>query len=172
MRDLSRWMLYRWWMLVILAVIWALGCTRIFFDPTPHVPLLFNWTPSLPYTVAWFEGRRAPLHRGDFVIYRFDGPGQQHYPGLAHQPFFKRIRGLPGDEVTVQGRTVSINGSAVAVAKTHAFDRRPLTPLAPTVIPGGHYYVEGTAADSFDSRYRESGLVRADQILGTVIPLL
>lgn len=162
----------RWYLLAPAAALWVLGCQRVLFDPKPHVPLLFNWTPSLPYTVAWFEGRREPLHRGDFIIYSFDGPGQHAYPGLARQPFFKRIRGLPGDEVSVHGRTVSINGSVVAVAKTHAFDRRPLTPLAATVIPPGHYYVEGTAVDSFDSRYRESGLVRSDQILGTVIPLL
>jgi conjugal transfer pilin signal peptidase TrbI len=39
------------------------------------------------------------------------------------------------------------------------------------VIPPGHYYVQGTSADSFDSRYRASGLVRAEQVLGTVVPL-
>jgi conjugal transfer pilin signal peptidase TrbI len=39
------------------------------------------------------------------------------------------------------------------------------------VIPPGYYYVQGTSPDSFDSRYRESGLVRADQVIGKVIPL-
>jgi conjugal transfer pilin signal peptidase TrbI len=39
------------------------------------------------------------------------------------------------------------------------------------VIPPGHYYVQGTSLDSFDSRYRDSGLVRAEQVLGTVLPL-
>ena len=77
----------------------------------------------------------------------------------------------PGDTVTVSGRTVAINGQVVGTAKTHAFDRRPLDPIAPTVIPPGHYYVQGTSADSFDSRYRASGLVRAEQVLGTVVPL-
>ena len=41
----------------------------------------------------------------------------------------------------------------------------------PTVIPPGHYYVQGTGPDSFDSRYRSSGLVRADQVIATVVPL-
>jgi conjugal transfer pilin signal peptidase TrbI len=31
--------------------------------------------------------------------------------------------------------------------------------------------VQGTSPDSFDSRYRASGLVRAEQVLGTVVPL-
>ena len=46
-----------------------------------------------------------------------------------------------------------------------------MAPIAATVIPLGHYYVQGTGPDSFDSRYRASGLVRADQVLGTVLPL-
>jgi len=81
------------------------------------------------------------------------------------------VRGLPGDVVTVSGRTVSVNGVVVGTAKAQAFDRRPLEPIAPTVIPPGHYYVQGTGPDSFDSRYRSSGLVRAEQVLGTVVPL-
>ena len=81
------------------------------------------------------------------------------------------MRGLPGDVVTVSGRTVSVNGVVVGTAKAQAFDRRPLEPIAPTVIPPGHYYVQGIGPDSFDSRYRSSGLVRAEQVLGTVVPL-
>ena len=78
---------------------------------------------------------------------------------------------VTGDVVTVSDRTVSVNGVVVGTAKAQAFDRRPLEPIAPTVIPPGHYYVQGTGPDSFDSRYRSSGLVRAEQVLGTVVPL-
>jgi hypothetical protein len=111
------------------------------------------------------------LQRGDYIVFAFAGEARTDYPGLRGQPFFKIVRGLPGDTVTVSGRTVAINGQVVGTAKTHAFDRRPLDPIAPTVIPPGHYYVQGTSADSFDSRYRASGLVRAEQVLGTVVPL-
>jgi conjugal transfer pilin signal peptidase TrbI len=112
-----------------------------------------------------------PLQRGDYIVFAFAGEARVAYPGLDAQPFFKIVRGLPGDTVTVSGRTVAVNGQVVGTAKTHAFDRRPLEPIAPTVIPPGHYYVQGTSADSFDSRYRASGLVRAEQVLGTVLPL-
>ncbi len=81
------------------------------------------------------------------------------------------MRGLPGDVINVDGRTVAINGDVIGIAKTHTFDRRALEPVAATVIPSGHYFMQGTGADSFGSRYRDSGLVRADQILATVIPL-
>ena len=104
----------------------------------------------------------AEPQRGDIVTFSSPKDGKR---------MIKRIVGLPGDTVTVSGRTVAINGQVVGTAKTHSFDRRPLDPITPTVIPPGHYYVQGTSADSFDSRYRVSGLVRAEQVLGTVVPL-
>jgi conjugal transfer pilin signal peptidase TrbI len=162
----AQWLLY----LPVFAI-WGFAYLRLFVDPTPRVPVLFNWTPSLPYCVALVRWRPHELQRGDFVVFAFAGEARNDYPGLNGQPFFKIVRGLPGDVVTVSGRIVAVNGQVVGTAKTHAFDHRPLDPIAPTVIPPGHYYVQGTSADSFDSRYRASGLVRAEQVLGTVLPL-
>jgi conjugal transfer pilin signal peptidase TrbI len=169
--DFLRHMRLRWYFYLPIFTVWGFAYTRIFIDPTPRVPLLFNWTPSLPYVVALVQYGRHPLQRGDYVVFAFAGEARAAYPGLDGQPFFKVVRGLPGDAVTVSGRTVAVNGQIVGIAKTHSFDRRPLDPIAPTVIPPGHYYVQGTSADSFDSRYRASGLVRAEQVLGTVLPL-
>ena len=78
-------------------------------------------------------------------------------------------RGVVG---TVDGRDVFINGLHVGRAKTHTFDRRPLDPIAPTVIPPGHVYVQGSSADSFDSRYRSSVLVSTADVVARVRPLL
>jgi len=161
----------RWYLYLPVLTIWAFAYTRLFIDPRPRVPVLFNWTASLPYRVAWLQSGEHPLRRGEFVIFTFAGEAGTTYPGLNGQPFFKVVRGLPGDVVTLSGRTVSVNGVVVGTAKAQAFDRRPLEPIAPTVIPPGHYYVQGTGPDSFDSRYRSSGLVRAEQVLGTVVPL-
>lgn len=161
----------RWYVYVPVALIWVMAYVRLCIDPTPRLPLLFNWTASLPYHVAWADYQKRPLARGDFIVFSFAGEAQDAYPGLRQQPFFKQVKGLPGDTVTVQDREVFINGLAMGVAKAHAFDRRPLEPIAPTVIPPDHYYVQGTSADSFDSRYRSSGLVRAAQVVATVVPL-
>lgn len=161
----------RWYLYLPIFVIWGFAYLRLFVDPTPRVPLLFNWTPSLPYRVALLQYGTRTLQRGDYVVFAFEGEARTAYPGLNGQPFFKRVRGLPGDTVTVTGRVVSINGEVVGTAKTHAFDRRPLEPISPMVIPPGRYYVQGTGPDSFDSRYRASGLVRVEQVLGTVVPL-
>jgi conjugal transfer pilin signal peptidase TrbI len=161
----------RWYLYLPVFAVWCLAYARLFVDPTPRLPLLFNWTPSLPYRVAWLQARPAQLRRGDFIVYTFDGIAQAHYPGLRAQPFFKQVRGLPGDEITVEGRQVRINGVAVGVARTHAQNRHPLVPIAAQVIPAGHYYVQGSSPDSFDSRYGDSGLVRIEQVIGVAIPL-
>ncbi|MDR1424109.1 MAG: conjugative transfer signal peptidase TraF [Azoarcus sp.] len=173
LRDFPGRMMRRWYLTLPLALIWALAYARIFIDPRPRVPLLFNWTPSLPYRVALMRPAKKAraLQRGQFIVYAFAGEAQTFYPGLKGQPFFKIVRGLPGDAVTVKERTVFVNGEAVGVARTHTFDRRPLTPIAPTTIPPGHYYVQGISPDSFDSRYRESGLVRTGQLIGVVAPI-
>jgi conjugal transfer pilin signal peptidase TrbI len=78
---------------------------------------------------------------------------------------------MPGDVVTVADRTVYVNGEAVGQAKTHAYDGHALAPIAPVVIPPGHYYVQGVGPHSFDSRYAESGLVRSEQVVAIVMPI-
>lgn len=169
--DFLRHMRRRWYLYLPIFIIWALAYLRLFFDATPRVPVLFNVTPSLPYKVALLHPGQRALRRGDFIVFAFAGDGARDYPGLAGQPFFKIVRGMPGDTVTVQGREVRINGEPVGTAKTHTFDRRPLDPIAAGVIPPGHFYVQGLSPDSFDSRYRQSGLVRAEQVLGVVDPI-
>ena len=169
--DFLRHMRRRWYLYAPVFAVWGFAYARVFIDPTSRVPVLFNWTPSLPYSVALVQYGPHTLRRGDYVVFSFAGEAQASYPGLHGQPFFKIVRGMPGDAVTVEGRIVAINGEVVGQAKTHAYDRRPLDPISATVIPPGHYYVQGTSPDSFDSRYRASGLVRAEQVLGTVVPL-
>ena len=152
-------------------LVWLLALLRLLADPTPRLPLLVNWSGSLPYRLAWLDTRPQLLQRGQLVVYRFDGTATVDYPGLRAQPFFKRVAGLPGDAVTVQGRTVAVNGVAVGTAKDRAWDRRPLEPIAPVTVPAGHFYAQGSSEDSFDSRYRSCGLVRVDQVLGIARPI-
>ena len=161
----------RWHLYLPIVAVWGFAYTRLFIDPVPRLPLLVNLTPSLPYRIALLQHGPHTLQRGDFIVFSFAGEAQSRYPGLRGQPFFKIVRGLPGDTVTVADRQEAVNGENVGIAKAHAYDHRPLAPIAPTIIPPGHYYVQGTSPDSFDSRYRDSGLVRAEQVIGVVVPL-
>ncbi len=171
LHDFLRHARQRWYLYLPLFMIWTLAFVRVCVDPTPRLPLLFNWTASLPYRVALVRPHRELIERGDYIVFSFDGDAQHSYPGLRGQAFFKQVRGLPGDRVSVQGRAVFINGEPVGLAKNRAFDHRPLEVIEPVVIPPGHYYVQGSGVDSFDSRYRSSGLVRAEQLIASVVPL-
>ena len=160
-----------WYVYLVLAVIWLTALLRVLVDPTPWLPILFNVTPSLPFKVVLVDYSARPLGRGDYVVYAFEGAAVLHYPGIRHQPLFKQVVGMPGDSVTVQQRHVYVNGRDVGTAKTHTYDRLPLAPIAPTVIPPGYVYVAGQSPDSFDSRYAISGLVALHQIRQRVNPL-
>lgn len=162
----------RWYLYALLLAVWVLAFVRLFVAHMPVVPIVFNTTASLPYTLAYVDyGSTAPLVRGDYVIFAFDGPATATHPGLKGQPFFKRIAGMPGDVVTVVDRRVFVNRMPVGLAKRFARDGTPLEPIVQTVIPPDHYYVAGTDADSFDSRYAISGLVPAGQIANRVVPI-
>jgi conjugal transfer pilin signal peptidase TrbI len=145
----------RWLLHVLIALVFAAS----------YQHLLFNLTPSLPYVLAVLD-RSASVERDDLIVFRFQGG--EIGPYLKGQWFFKRVVGLPGDTVSVDGRNVFINATYVGFAKPRTHAGEPLEPIAPGPIPPGRYYVQGTHPDSFDSRYRVSGLIAAEQIVGVV----
>ena len=136
---------------LLLIYVWALE----------HIGI--NWTPSLPYHVVYIA-QHASVGRGDLVVFRFEGGEIAHH--FKGQRFFKRIAGVTGDEITLKGRNVFINGAHVGFARSQTLDGTTLEAIQPGVIPAGRFYVQGTHEMSFDSRYRVNGLVRTDQIIG------
>ena len=72
LRDMRR----RWILYLPVFAIWAFAYARVFIDPTPRMPVLFNWTPSLPYSVALVHYGPHDLQRGDFIVFAFAGKSQ------------------------------------------------------------------------------------------------
>ena len=162
----------RWLLYGLLGAVWTLALLRVLTDHRPYLPLLFNVSHSLPYVVARIDYHKQHAERGDFVIYAFHGEACNTFPGLRGQPFFKRVGGVAGDRITVTERRVRVNGVAMGQAKRHTtLHHIPLEPIAEMVIPPGFYYMYGTSDDSFDSRYRISGLVPAADIIAIVRPI-
>jgi conjugal transfer pilin signal peptidase TrbI len=157
----------------IVVAIWALAACRVLVWHGPLLPVMFNWSSSLPFHVVVVDGIGPPYRRGDYVVFSFHGEASvSMHPGLSGQPFFKRIGGVAGDAVTVVGREVFVNGVSMGTAKDRTFDRRPLQPIEPVTIPPGMVYVVGSDPHSFDSRYSASGLVTVRDIIARVRPLL
>ena len=149
-RDIRR----RWYVYLALVIAygWALDHIRI------------NVSHSLPYTLLYVEHSPRELRRGDLVVYRFAGGEDGQYANMRGVPFLKRIRGVAGDRITVDGRMALVNGEPVGYAKPRSWDGTPLDVIYSGVIPGARFYVQGDSPDSFDSRYSHNGLIRAEQI--------
>ena len=143
--------------MVALAALWLGAASRV------HVNA--SWS-DVAWGYAAFPLFGAEPKIGDRVLF---------YPPRALDspvPYLKTVRGLPGMMVAVgDDGTVSLDGIAVGKAKAHALDGRPLEPIAPGVIPPGHYFLLGRHPDSHDSRYAEIGLVPRHRILGRAVAL-
>ena len=137
--------------MAVLSGLWLAAASRVYVNA--------SWSAGAwGYFVLPLTG--AP-GRGDAVL--FDPP---EAVGSA-VPYLKRVRGLPGDRVEVDGeRRVRLNGAVLGTAKRHALDGRALEVTRSVVIPESHYYVHADHADSHDSRYEEIGLIPRERIRG------
>ena len=114
--DFAAHMGRRWYLYLPVFAIWAFAYTRLFIDPTPRVPVLFNWTGSLPYRVAWLQHGEHPLQRGEFVIFSFAGEARTAYPGLdGEEPVGRRDIALSGPTQPVVTPAGGTPGESLAV---------------------------------------------------------
>lgn len=129
-----------------------------------HVKLAWNETESLPQHLFWVRTDLKP-NRGDYVL--FEPPKSVN----SRYAFIKRVAGVAGDEVAVQGHTVFVAGKKIGVAKAVSRKGAPLHTVAPGQIPPGHYFVHTNHRDSYDSRYQSIGLVPNARVIGRATPL-
>lgn len=115
------------------------------------------------------------LHNGQFVLvnkvaYLFHAPERGdvivfHEPDQPDRDLIKRVIGLPGDTITLDGTNVWVNG----VELSEPYITQKSNPSAETrVIPPNEYFVMGDNRPvSEDSRY--FGFVPKDNIVGKAI---
>src|ERR1044071_1505331 len=91
------------------------------------------------------------IRRGDIIVFKY--PGNRFKPELDDRPdnrpiltnYVKRVIGLPGDHIRIQGNTVIVNGQAVPEHQIEAKDHNRKDPLEiisnPPRKPGELYNV-------------------------------
>ena len=139
---------------LVVAALWALS---------NHYWFGINLSQSLPYTLVIIE-KNAHVQRGDYIVFNFEG--SEIGGRVRGMPFFKRIGGVAGDVISHQSRNIKINDVDVGHALTRTSDGETLDLIPDMTIPTGMVYVQATHDMSFDSRYRQCGLVAFHQIIG------
>ena len=103
-----------------------------------------------------FAYRFEAIHRGDVVVF--------YYPHDHSKSYIKRVIALPGDSLSVDHGTVSVNGTALKepyVPEKYEDDRS----LPPRIVPQGEFFVMGDHR-SISSDSRDFGPVPRDLIYG------
>jgi len=125
--------------------------------------IAFNLTESLPGTLFLIERDTLP-DRGDLVAFRW----QANWPYPQGSLFVKRLIGMPGSIVSARDRDFFVDGDPVGRAKEKARTGEALEIGSVGTIPEAQYYVAGEHPDSLDSRYRLTGWIARQQIVGRV----
>jgi len=101
------------------------------------------------------------LKRGDVIVFK--------YPKSPDTDYVKRLIGLPGDKVEMNGHTVFINGKPLEEKYTQYIDPESIYGhYGPYDVPQGQYFAMGDNRDnSLDSRWW--GFVPRDYIVGKAL---
>jgi len=122
----------------------------------------FNITESIPGSVFFIKKSTDDINVNDMVA--FWPPENKLYK---NHYFVKYVRGVGGDVVTMNGQDFFINDEFVGRVKKVSRSGIRLSALGEGVIPDGYFFMWTPHKYSFDSRYKEIGLIPASSVIGT-----
>jgi signal peptidase I len=151
------------------------GCVLLFFltgwgivSQTRLMECLSDSLENIHYVIFL---KSKVINRGDIVA--IQDHREDHIGNLKKWPYAKRVLGIPGDHIShsENGITVIPKESLNLPLLTQTSKGKPLTPLVPlngmvSIIPEGYLFVAGDHLQSFDSRYKEFGLVPIGKVWG------
>lgn len=144
----------RWWLYVLAGAGFAYSMN--------HYRIALNMSDSLPESMYLVVLDSKPTAVGDFVAFEW----QRNMFYRRDWTFVKRVAGVAGQKVTLQGRQVFIDGKPVGYAKPRSLRGEPLSPIKEGVIPEGYVYAQAPHPDSLDSRYEVTGLIQTARVVG------
>lgn len=141
----------------------------VLYGLTATTHLLEVRSQSLEDVLYLLVVKSKTFKRGDLVF--IQGHAAKY---VGEGPFAKRIIGLPGDLITRTHQGIGVKSKSSSITTTFPLltetkDKKALTPLPIRTIPAGFVFVAGDHPRSFDSRYGEFGLVKAEHIQGKAL---
>jgi conjugal transfer pilin signal peptidase TrbI len=125
-----------------------------------------NMTDSLPDKIYLISKGNLPKAAGEYIS--FNAPNNK----MHEQAFLKLVGGIEGDIVKEESRKFYINGEFIGYAKEYN-KKGEKTELGFTgVIPKGCYFVYSDHKDSYDSKYKNIGLICAADVIGSARPII
>ncbi|MBY0380216.1 MAG: S26 family signal peptidase, partial [Burkholderiales bacterium] len=149
-----------------------------------YYKLQINTSSSMPQHLWLTHVGDKILKRGDYVVIKFHDFRMKNYADFEY--VVKQIGGIGGDEIIVRDWNGSAGGisqpnktSLIYILPNGSFPTFDIlsgnhfTPLtkANMIIPNGCYFVNGQHHPSFDSRYKEFGVICDNQIYGKTHPI-
>lgn len=125
-----------------------------------------NVTDSLPHTVFWIKKGALPTTQDKYLVFKKEG--NKRY---GNSSFVKCIGGRANDLIIESNNEYFINGNYLGTAKAFSKDGEPTEKTLPGIIPKGHYFVYSLHKDSYDSKYKEVGLIAASDVIGVAYPI-
>jgi len=129
-----------------------------------HYLVIHNQSESLPS--HWFVISKGQIPQKD-QIFAFKAKNNPAYK--AGEIFIKIAGGVGGNEVKVKERDFYINDQFIGTAKTESLKGLPLKMSDLGIIPEHFFFAYTTHKDSYDSRYKEIGLINEKDIIGTAV---
>lgn len=151
---------------------------------TRYYQLKWNPSPSMPQKLWLVEVGERDVKVNDYIVFKFHDFRMQD--PFDYELVVKQIAGVSGDRIIAKEWNGYVEGvkkvnktSWVYILPSGSFPTYDIlshyrfTPLTikDIVIPTGYYFVHGNAQPSFDSRYKEFGLISESQIYGKAYPL-
>ena len=125
-----------------------------------------NMTDSLPDKIYLISKGNLPKAAGEYIS--FNAPNNK----IHEQAFLKLVGGIEGDIVKEESRKFYINGEFIGYAKEHSKTGEKTELGFTGVIPKGCYFVYSDHKDSYDSKYKNIGLICAADVIGSARPII
>ena len=129
-------------------------------------PLMINMSDSLSFKIGLLirADTSERYLKNQWVAFHLSDPSLHKRTDI----LVKVVTGSSGDKVRHQSDIAYVNEQKRGQIKKQSSQGLPLIPGFSGIIPTDHYFVSTPHPKSFDSRYKEVGLIHAQQILGRV----